>query len=61
MHSLEIIIARNAEQAGREYAHQECDGRLQQSPLFPEDVSPNTAHLAAAAWIRGYERGKQEG
>lgn len=61
MHSLEIIIIRNAEAAGREYAHQERDGRPAMSPIAPEDIAPETAHITAKAWIRGYDRGRQEG
>lgn len=56
MHSLEVIIKRNAEAAGRELAHQVNDGK----PVTIVDESAGVFALLKA-FFHGYNKGREEG
>ena len=58
MHSLEIIVKRNAEAAGREAAHASNEGDFKLALAIAEAVGDDTA---GGAFVRGYARGTQEG
>jgi hypothetical protein len=57
MHSLEIIVRRNAEAAGRELAHADRDMNQTMSEFNHQD----STSAEYEAFSRGYKRGEQEG
>ena len=60
MHALEVIIAKNAEAAGRAEAHARNDGdeRKADGILFASFI---TDAQTIEVYERGYHRGRQEG
>ncbi len=62
MHCLEVIVKRNDEAAGREAAHAVNDGAHAADVFAPLlDYAVNPGSSKAAAFKRGYLRGREEG
>jgi len=61
MHSLDVVITKNAEAAGREAGHAHNDDSIALlNRIYSADIARDS-DAEAKAWVRGYRRGRQEG
>jgi hypothetical protein len=62
MRSLEVIIAKNSEAAGRAEAHARNDGDTKLvGKILAAHFNEDTDREVVEAYERGYKRGRQEG